>query len=255
MTIFPTRWTPSPESIPAESAVRHWAGKHRAGQLSTAEHRAAKLCTAKLSTAKLWAGKRGSDKHGATRLVTMSAMACFVAACQISSRSSEATTDSLSCSDIAAASQAPARAPTPTPHDEAPKASGATKGYTPGVGEFMTSIQQHHAKLWFAGEAANWRLVDYELAEIEEQWKAVQEFHPVVEGNAQPIERSIAMFTSAPRAALHAAVAGKDTAGFREGFDALTASCNTCHQTYGKDFVRIVRPAKHPVTNQDFAPH
>ena len=34
------------------------------------------------------------------------------------------------------------------------------KTYKPGLGEFMTGIQMHHAKLWFAGQNQNWQLAD-----------------------------------------------------------------------------------------------
>jgi len=38
----------------------------------------------------------------------------------------------------------------------------------PGLGEIMGVIQQHHAKLYYAGTKANWPLADYELSEIQE---------------------------------------------------------------------------------------
>jgi hypothetical protein len=40
--------------------------------------------------------------------------------------------------------------------------------YKPGLGEFMSQIQVHHAKLWFAGKNQNWELADFEIGEIEE---------------------------------------------------------------------------------------
>jgi len=40
--------------------------------------------------------------------------------------------------------------------------------YTPGLGEFMSGIQIHHAKLWFAGISKNWELADFEIKEIRE---------------------------------------------------------------------------------------
>lgn len=30
--------------------------------------------------------------------------------------------------------------------------------YKPGFGEFMSGIQAHHSKLWFAGQNENWNL-------------------------------------------------------------------------------------------------
>src|SRR5258706_1122558 len=40
--------------------------------------------------------------------------------------------------------------------------------YSPGLGEFMVSIQLHHSKLWFAGKNGNWDLAKFELGEIQE---------------------------------------------------------------------------------------
>ena len=38
--------------------------------------------------------------------------------------------------------------------------------YRPGLGEIMSGIQTHHAKLWFAGINENWKLADYEVKEL-----------------------------------------------------------------------------------------
>ena len=40
--------------------------------------------------------------------------------------------------------------------------------YKPGFGEFMSSIQAHHSKPWFAGQNENWKLADFEVHEIME---------------------------------------------------------------------------------------
>src|SRR5664279_1668764 len=40
--------------------------------------------------------------------------------------------------------------------------------YKPGFGEFMSGIQAHHAKLWFAGQNQNWKLANFEIHEIME---------------------------------------------------------------------------------------
>jgi hypothetical protein len=38
----------------------------------------------------------------------------------------------------------------------------------PGLGEIMGVIEQHHAKLYYAGTKTNWPLAAYELNEIQE---------------------------------------------------------------------------------------
>jgi hypothetical protein len=48
--------------------------------------------------------------------------------------------------------------------------------YKPGFGEFMSSIQVHHAKLWFAGQNQNWELADFEMHEIAETIDAIKEY-------------------------------------------------------------------------------
>ena len=46
--------------------------------------------------------------------------------------------------------------------------------YKPGFGEFMSSIQVHHNKLWFAGQNDNWNLADFEVTEIKETLEAIE---------------------------------------------------------------------------------
>ena len=48
--------------------------------------------------------------------------------------------------------------------------------YKPGFGEFMSNIQAHHAKLWFAGLNQNWKLADFELHEIMENVDDIQKY-------------------------------------------------------------------------------
>ena len=52
----------------------------------------------------------------------------------------------------------------------------AGDNYKPGLGEFMSGIQVHHAKLWFAGTAANWKLADFEVGEIKETLDDVEKY-------------------------------------------------------------------------------
>jgi len=48
--------------------------------------------------------------------------------------------------------------------------------YKPGFGEFMSSIQVHHSKLWFAGQNDNWKLADFEVNEIKETVEAIEKY-------------------------------------------------------------------------------
>jgi hypothetical protein len=46
----------------------------------------------------------------------------------------------------------------------------------------MSSIQVHHAKLWFAGQNQNWELADFEMHEIAGIDDAIKEYQSEREG-------------------------------------------------------------------------
>jgi hypothetical protein len=48
------------------------------------------------------------------------------------------------------------------------------KEATPGLGEYMTTIQLHAGKLWFAVKASNWGLAEYEVDELKETMEAAK---------------------------------------------------------------------------------
>ncbi|MCX8473559.1 MAG: hypothetical protein ORN85_07915 [Sediminibacterium sp.] len=54
--------------------------------------------------------------------------------------------------------------------------------YKPGFGEFMSAIQAHHAKLWFAGQNKNWKLADFEVHEIMENFDAIKKISSRTKG-------------------------------------------------------------------------
>jgi hypothetical protein len=43
-----------------------------------------------------------------------------------------------------------------------------------GLGEYMTTIQLHAGKLWFAAKVLNWELAEYELDELKETMEAAK---------------------------------------------------------------------------------
>src|SRR5438876_51182 len=47
----------------------------------------------------------------------------------------------------------------------------------PGLGEYMSTIQLHVAKLWFAGQSSNWKLAKYELDELGETIEGAEALH------------------------------------------------------------------------------
>lgn len=123
----------------------------------------------------------------------------------------------------------------------------AGSSYKPGLGEFMSGIQVHHAKLWFAGTAENWKLADFEIGEIKEALDDIQRycrdrpelsFLPMI----QPAVDSISM-----------AVRKSSLPAFKSAFVLLTATCNNCHQATKHEFNVIKIPDTPPFTNQSFS--
>lgn len=124
------------------------------------------------------------------------------------------------------------------------------KTYKPGLGEFMTGIQLHHAKLWFAGQNQNWPLANFEIHEIGESLDDINEFC-----KDRPEVKSIGMLKS-PIDSVTEAVLQKNPQLFKTSFSLLTTTCNNCHKATDHGFNVVTIPTNPPVSNQDFrVPH
>lgn len=120
--------------------------------------------------------------------------------------------------------------------------------YKPGLGEFMMGIQEHHAKLWFAGINKNWRLADFEVHEIGETLDDVKKYC-----TDRPEIKSLGIIDPAVNT-IKAAVKKQDVEKFKSGFTELTNDCNSCHKDNQHGFNIITIPTSPPVSNQDFKP-
>jgi hypothetical protein len=118
--------------------------------------------------------------------------------------------------------------------------------YKPGLGEFMSGIQVHHAKLWFAGEAGNWKLADFELGEIKESLDDIEKYC-----TDRPEISSLPMIRPALDS-MRSAVDKADRATFNSAFMLLTVTCNNCHRATKHEFNIIKVPDTPPFTNQVF---
>ena len=120
--------------------------------------------------------------------------------------------------------------------------------YKPGLGEFMMGIQQHHARLWFAGLNKNWQLADFEVHEIGETLDDIKQYCA-----DRPEVKSIGIIDPAI-SGIKAAIKEKDLQAFKKDFTELTADCNNCHKDNQHSFNVIIIPTSLPVANQDFKP-
>jgi hypothetical protein len=118
--------------------------------------------------------------------------------------------------------------------------------YKPGFGEFMSGIQAHHSKLWFAGQNENWRLADFEVHEIMEAMEDIRKFQ-----TERKESRMIEMIEPALDSITNA-IQQKNTTLFKTSYTLLTNTCNNCHRAADFEFNVVKIPETQPFSNQDF---
>jgi hypothetical protein len=118
--------------------------------------------------------------------------------------------------------------------------------YRPGFGEFMSSIQIHHNKLYFAGENKNWELAGFEVHEIIESLEDLPKYC----ADREEI-KSLPMIQPALDS-INNAIAQKSITLFKNSFVLLTNTCNNCHRATNHSFNVIKIPDTPPFSNQDF---
>ncbi|MGG9961289.1 hypothetical protein [Ferruginibacter sp. SUN106] len=118
--------------------------------------------------------------------------------------------------------------------------------YKPGFGEFMSSIQVHHAKLWFAGQNKNWALADFEIHEIMEAVENIQKYQ------AERKESEKVIMINPALDSVNAAITKQDPVQFRNSYVLLTNTCNNCHHAVNFEFNVVTIPDKPPFSNQVF---
>lgn len=118
--------------------------------------------------------------------------------------------------------------------------------YKPGFGEFMSGIQVHHAKLWFAGLNQNWDLADFEVHEIMEALENIQKY--------QTERKETALIPSLDPAlkTMNDAIQKQDLAAFKSSYELLTTACNNCHRDVHYEFNQVKTPDQPPFSNQAF---
>ncbi|MGA9363914.1 MAG: hypothetical protein WBW16_06040 [Bacteroidota bacterium] len=120
----------------------------------------------------------------------------------------------------------------------------------PGLGEYMTTMQLHMAKLWFAAQAANWELANYELGELQETIEGAEALHAFK--NKVDISSVLQSVRQAQTVLLGQAISERSIHNFMTAYDQTLAACNGCHRPAGYGFVHIVKPLAPPVTNQQW---
>jgi hypothetical protein len=120
--------------------------------------------------------------------------------------------------------------------------------YKPDFGEFMSGIQVHHNKLWFAGEAQNWKLAGFEVKEIREAMENIKKYE-----KDRNESQSIDMIMPAIDSVIYA-INQNDPVLFERSYSSLTNLCNDCHKVNDFEYNLIKKPDSPAFTNQVFKP-
>ena len=122
------------------------------------------------------------------------------------------------------------------------------KQQAPGLGEYMSAIQLHASKLWFAGSASNWDLASYELGELGEAIDGAEALHAW--RNKVSITPVLQSLVQTQIALLEQSVHSRKIKVFQSAYDQMLETCNGCHQAAGYRFIHVIIPTAPPVTNQ-----
>lgn len=121
----------------------------------------------------------------------------------------------------------------------------------PGLGDIMSVIQSHHAKLFFAGKNENWELAKFEHHEIEEGFESASRWHEIIDNVSEPTAQLLKI-TESGMQELETAIEEKSKSRFLSAYKNLTTSCNACHAAAAHSFIKIQEPKTLTFTNQRF---
>lgn len=123
-----------------------------------------------------------------------------------------------------------------------------SESYKPELGELMTNIQAHHAKLWYAGQYQNWKLADYEIKELQEIVENIKKY------NSDRNEVKLIGMVQGPLTQVSNSIQNRNSKQFEDNFTTLTKTCNACHLATKYEFNVVKIPEGQMFSNQNFKP-
>ena len=126
------------------------------------------------------------------------------------------------------------------------------KQQVPGLGEYMSTIQLHISKLWFAAHASNWELSSFELNELAEAIEGSKALHVV--RNKVDISSVLQSVQNTQLQLLQHSIENKKHKSFEESYSQTLDACNGCHRSAGYGYIHVIIPTSPPVTNQRWKP-
>jgi len=120
------------------------------------------------------------------------------------------------------------------------------------LAQYMSTLQTHFAKLYFAGKANNQKLAAFYAHEMEESFETIVNANVFEDG--QNISTLAEQFGLSPIQRLEKEISEKGIIDFESKYNNIMLNCNSCHLKTAHEFIQIVIPENPPVGNQKFTP-
>lgn len=105
----------------------------------------------------------------------------------------------------------------------------------PGGGTVMMEYNNRMANAWFAAQAGNWDMVNY-------QFKEMLEVQEVFETTKPAKAADLKKFEAEQLTPLMNAAQAKDLTAFTKQYPLTEAGCNACHKNNNVGFVKVIPP-------------
>ena len=125
--------------------------------------------------------------------------------------------------------------------------------FKPAMDDLMTMlIQPRHLKLYYAGEAKNWKLAEFQLRELRQALARIGRTIPAYRKIG--VDDAVASIFTEKAVALEGAIKAADPAKFKAAYAEMTTACNACHAGMEHEFLVIKVPEANVYPNQEFRP-
>ena len=125
--------------------------------------------------------------------------------------------------------------------------------FKPAMDDLMTMlVQPRHIKLYYAGQAKNWRLAGFELNELRGALARIGRTIPTYRNIG--VDTAVASIFADSIKSVDAAIKASDSAKFAAAYGEMTAACNACHTGMEHPFLVIKVPDGAIYPDQEFKP-
>jgi hypothetical protein len=155
----------------------------------------------------------------------------------------------LSATLLATAQNAPPEGAAPAPA----RPGLVILDFKPAMDDLMTMlVQPRHIKLYYAGQAQNWRLAGFQVNELRGALARIGRTIPNYRNIN--VDTSVAAIFADKLKAVDAAVKAADPAQFAAAYGEMTTACNDCHKGMEHPFLVIKVPESNNYPDQEFRP-